>query len=133
MFSCGSSRKAPLTPARGISFDSIVYFDASGLNGTETPLSNVAARSSFAHDELHSEILVELEHLKERDVELENSLTRQREMRELLSRKASQQYQRGEPLQQHQGLAVKGAFAVGAVFASALLVLFIFKTRQSRL
>lgn len=40
-FSCGSSRSSPLTAARGISLDSIVYFNEGGLNGTETPLISI--------------------------------------------------------------------------------------------
>lgn len=37
-FSCGSSRKAPLTPALGISLDTINYYNDDGLVGATAPL-----------------------------------------------------------------------------------------------
>lgn len=134
MFSCGSARKAPLTPARAISFDSIVYFDKTGLDGVETPLTNVAARS-LAHEGLHSEILLELEHLKERDAELETRLRMQRALKEEIESKVLSQRRHFERsmTEPQQGFVVKAAFAIGAVFASALVVLFVYKTRSSRL
>jgi hypothetical protein len=137
MFSCGSARKAPLTPARAISFDSIVYFEQLGLDGVETPQTNMAARSarssSFWHDSVHNDIIVELEHLKERDVELENRLHHQQRWREEIGRKSQAerlQFERAL-IEPQQGFMLKAAFAIGAVFASALVVLFIYKTRSS--
>merc|ERR1712065_68981 len=39
-FSCGSTRSAPITPAMGISLDSITYFESAGINIPGTPFIN---------------------------------------------------------------------------------------------
>jgi hypothetical protein len=57
-FSCGSSRTAPLTPALGISLDSIVYFHVDGEYGT-----TVARKRSEMDLRTLTGMLVDFEHL----------------------------------------------------------------------
>jgi hypothetical protein len=59
-FSCGSTRKAPLTPAVEVSFDSIVYFNNDGVFGAELP-----ARRSVDRSLTHN-ILFEFEHFQDK-------------------------------------------------------------------
>jgi hypothetical protein len=59
-FSCGSTRKAPLTPAVEVSFDSIVYFNNDGVFGAELP-----ARRSIDRSLTHN-ILAEFEHFQDK-------------------------------------------------------------------
>jgi hypothetical protein len=61
-FSCGSTRRAPLTPAVDISFDSIVYFNNDGLFGTTTPLSPAKRRAETERTVMET-ILVDFEHM----------------------------------------------------------------------
>jgi len=66
-WSCGSTRKAPLTPAVSISLDSIVYFNDEGLN-IASGLTPARKRSSLSGVE--DRILQAVEELKEDNKEL---------------------------------------------------------------
>ena len=70
-FSCGSTRRAPLTPAVDISLDSIVYFDNDGNFGPATPARKRAALESS----VMNVVLTDFEHLQGRLVELRSQLT----------------------------------------------------------
>lgn len=59
-FSCGSTRRAPLTPAVDVSLDSIVWFNDDGVDGS----LNIAKRSSMSarqEDSLIHDVLMEFE------------------------------------------------------------------------
>jgi hypothetical protein len=71
-FSCGSTRSAPLTPAVGISLDSIVWFSDDGLLGRVNPLLNVQSkRFAKRDDSLVYEILTQVESLQHHFLELD--------------------------------------------------------------
>ncbi len=134
MFSCGSTRKAPLTPAVGISFDSIVYFQFGGLDGVETPLNNTQTKRSFSstRDDLHEHILVELENLRDRDVQMERTLELQQQLRKEIEVKGSadrvhRERREARPVQ--YGFLTSVALSVGAIFASAIVTLYVYKNR----
>lgn len=61
-FSCGSSRRQPLTPAVDISLDSIVWFNDDGLDGKTTP-SKREVRAAHDDSLIHS-MLVEFEDMQ---------------------------------------------------------------------
>ena len=67
-FSCGSSRRAPLTPVVDISLDSIVYFNNDGNFGAETSTRKRAGLES----EMMSTILFDVEHLVDKVAALEH-------------------------------------------------------------
>jgi hypothetical protein len=71
-FSCGSTRRAPLTPAVDISLDSIVWFRDDGQTGDVNPLQNTLSRRSDSS--LVSTMLVQFEAMQERVVHLESTL-----------------------------------------------------------
>ncbi len=54
-FSCGSSRRAPLTPALDISLDNIVFFSDDGLLGNVTAFTNYPAKRSMSSRSVRSE------------------------------------------------------------------------------
>jgi hypothetical protein len=75
-FSCGSSRRAPLTPALDISLDSIVWFRDDGLLGDTNRLSNgqfkrVRAESAKKDSEMLSSIMDELERMDQDNKRIE--------------------------------------------------------------
>ncbi len=65
-FSCGSKRTAPLTPAVDISFDSIVYFNEDGVDGTPTKAARSAGKRNLAAMDktLFKTILHDFEHVQ---------------------------------------------------------------------
>ncbi len=71
-FSCGSSRRAPLTPAVDISFDSIVYFNN---DGEYAPTGTLKRSVAAADSALLRTILVDYEHIHSKidALELENA------------------------------------------------------------
>ncbi len=54
-FSCGSSRRAPLTPALDISLDNIVFFSDDGLMGNITAFTNYPAKRSLSSRSVRTE------------------------------------------------------------------------------
>jgi hypothetical protein len=78
-FSCGSSRRAPLTPALDISLDSIVWFRDDGLLGDTNRLINQQfkrerSESAKKDSEMLSSILDELERMDQENKELKEKL-----------------------------------------------------------
>jgi hypothetical protein len=70
-FSCGSTRRAPLTPAVDISFDSIVYFNNDGLIGATTPQPLAKRRATLERGVMET-ILVDFEHMHNELLSLRN-------------------------------------------------------------
>ena len=73
-FSCGSSRKAPLTPALEISLDSIVWFNDDGLLGNTNPLQNYPAKRQTRDFDLVKVVIDQVEELQARLEEHDNKL-----------------------------------------------------------
>lgn len=128
MFSCGSSRQAPLTPALAISLDSIVYFDQTGLDGVETPYA-IAKRSLRARMEsLDRQILVELEGLKDHDARMEFDLDAEDLALHSLDRMASNSE---AETSSKKSFVTEVAVSLGAVVLSGLVAIFVFKTKNN--
>lgn len=70
-FSCGSTRRQPLTPAVDISLDSIVWFNDDGLDGQTMPLMK---RSTSHDDSLIHSMLVEFEDMQSEIVSLKDRM-----------------------------------------------------------
>jgi len=118
-FSCGSTRSAPLTPALGISLDSIVYFDNDGVHGTVT-----TRQRSVADIRVLGEILTDFEHLHTEVAALKGDVRAQDATLEQHTRAL----RHALPVNQREVLAGVSV-AVGGIVLCGIMVYFIAKRR----
>jgi hypothetical protein len=120
MFSCGSTRSAPITPALAISLDSIVYFDQTGLDGVEGTLTHAKRAVRARMESLDHQILSELEYLNSQDDRLAHAAKLEEEA-------LNKELSIAPPMEEPKSLLIEVLMSIGAVVMSGLVAIFVFR------
>jgi hypothetical protein len=140
-FSCGSTRRAPLTPAVSISFDSIQYFSDDGLMQTGVALDHMVGSRATRDTSLIDNILVEFNHMQTKMEELEDSnsglqekvetLEQSREAQAVVDRVQDERLNDNDKVKvSSQSILVDAMISVFVVLVCGILVFIVQKKRQ---